>query len=354
MANYKYTLEVLTPLHIGSGQKLYPIEYITDGQYLIRVDMDLFLRSMNDEERERFRNESKRDGFSLASFNRAKALKAEKYKIKIDPSYDFLREVLEFIKEGGKFYIPGSSIKGAIRTALLWKMTIINNTWKNNYEKELREALQKGKKKESFSVDAEQTLLGEPNYSILRILQIGDSDPVEPSEVEVVIVKVFNSSKKFSIFLEVLKQGAKLSGSLKRDDFLLRDDVASTLNLNATDLIKEIANTCNKFSLSHLDKEIEFYKKAKEPTLRREMERIKGTPLSENEFLLHLAWGTGYEAKALGNTIDRGLFNNIRKTLRIGKDPQSFPEYPITRKIIIQNNKPVTVPGWVKISLLKE
>ena len=44
--NWQYHMQVLTPLHIGSGQALLPFEYVTDKnlEQVVRVDIPRFFR----------------------------------------------------------------------------------------------------------------------------------------------------------------------------------------------------------------------------------------------------------------------------------------------------------------------
>jgi len=382
MPNYRYEIEVVTPLHIGSGEKIYPLEYVIEKEF-IRVNMDKLFAdpSFN---REEFINESKKRDFYLGVFDKNNALKYPLYKTTIasDNKDELIKNigtpnalVLNFIKEGKNFYIPGSSLKGAIRTAMLWNFlqkANIRSEFEGSLKKEFRRKKdpKEGRrvKRERFSLSSEETILGRPNYSLLKALHIGDSDYLSPSSISVEVSKVVsktvdgfkwkqlgrdggntdNPRDATPIFFEAVKSGTKINGSIKIDEFLLSEEVATALKLRDITLLKGLVKTCNAFAYHHLEKELIFFKSVGLKQIQDEAERIKKISLTDNEFLLHLAWGSGYEAKALGNTIDKSLFSEIRNEWNLGKRGAEFPK---TRKIVFEDGKPKTAIGWVKIKL---
>lgn len=148
-----FTLQTLSPVHIGSGNVLEPFEYILEGGWFYRVDVDktfaliyekhkdftrqfeLWLKK-SQETLERENDNAKqallREKFNIAEFCRtqlrdfdiADKIKEEGCIYKLPAPYGLQKrkQIGELIRNGrGEIYIPGSSIKGAIRTALLWR-----------------------------------------------------------------------------------------------------------------------------------------------------------------------------------------------------------------------------------------
>ena len=151
--------QCLSPVHIGTGVKLEPFDYIVDGERYIRVDQDAFVRRLTvaqaeeltswvseradrmaalDEQYRRARREEKqqlrgqlselRREFNLLNFadtdqNLDQALKTDKELARYEGvgSPDRNLQVLEQLKDADAGpLIPGSSVKGAIRTALVF------------------------------------------------------------------------------------------------------------------------------------------------------------------------------------------------------------------------------------------
>lgn len=125
-------LKVKSPIHIGSvEQKLTPFEYIHQGQYVYQVSdekLSLFLQQKN--LIDSYVSGVSREGhrFRLLNFfrdNRITLTEADLINISFGRKTRLLgnglQEYRPFIRDGfGKPYIPGTSIKGVIRTAILY------------------------------------------------------------------------------------------------------------------------------------------------------------------------------------------------------------------------------------------
>lgn len=131
----KVKVEILTPLHIGSGEEISPSEYYVDKESggFSRINMDalfhdpLFKGHMN-----RFISEATRQRYIGAIIEHSLLKKYPLYSIPIKgeaKSYILSNQtnVKAFVKTAGRVFIPGSSLKGSILSALMW------HTLKNNY-----------------------------------------------------------------------------------------------------------------------------------------------------------------------------------------------------------------------------
>jgi CRISPR-associated protein Csm5 len=124
---YHYTVTVLTPLHIGSGEAIPDFAY-----HISQSDSPPYFWTLLDL-KEAATEQSRQSGgpdFSvdtIAEFARKHRNLYRKYTLQISPSIarvlrhsDNRRQrIWEQIKLNGKPYLPGSSLKGAIRTAVL-------------------------------------------------------------------------------------------------------------------------------------------------------------------------------------------------------------------------------------------
>ena len=160
-------LEILTPVHIGSGDTSDPLDYVLTTEngvdYFCQIDLDAWLEDYPDQEE----LAEVLDGGNLAGIrkyiadnldvdiygrNRSRILSAEigrKYKQHIadtkSPNQLLIDPALKNPLTGG-LIIPGSSIKGAIRTAVIdwcdihWNLNL-KNTWKHEYTQTLERAL---------------------------------------------------------------------------------------------------------------------------------------------------------------------------------------------------------------------
>ena len=119
-------IEVLSPIHIGSGQEILPIEYIIEGNNFYRIDMEkLFLdKAFNRDKFLRFVEIATKEEKIpyLGNFDGKFIENNQKYRLGISEKINEAHppRIKEFIKTSNKFYIPGSSIKGVVLSALYW------------------------------------------------------------------------------------------------------------------------------------------------------------------------------------------------------------------------------------------
>ncbi|MDI6821568.1 MAG: type III-A CRISPR-associated RAMP protein Csm5 [Actinomycetota bacterium] len=370
--NYRYKLEVLTPLHVGSGEKITPIEYVVK-EKLYRIDMGK-LFAEESFPRNAFITRAK-TGIYLGELFTDWAIlpKVTRYALSIDISHtqDITRpsaEIQEFIKSADRPYIPGSSIKGAMRTAIAWRL-LVKGGLKSRYERAISNSLGRKRRKHFFSQQANRELFGsDPNHDLMRIIQIGDTQPLNMENLEVNLVRILskqdrgygwkvlpqrrtvkNPETATPIFLETLRVGTVTEGSLKIDDWLLGEEIARVLGFKGKEhLLNRVGDACKEFSSAILESELNFYKAIGMRNLIEKVEEILNTSLSPDSFIIDLGWGTGWKAKTVGTSLRDDLLSRIRREFRLGRQGQPFPK---TRKVLFQNGVPSMPCGWVKITL---
>ncbi len=376
---YNCTLTTLTPIHIGSGEKFGKIDYVFHNNFLTIVDIDKLIAQLKNPVA--LSNEIERAGknFSMELFLKSQKINIENVELyTTDCPKAPTGEVIVHIKESSNLpFIPGSSIKGAIRTALLWNVLKEDASICKRVEDAVNQDLQKltndikknpnrqkriieGSKRK-IGKKAEEIVFGEnPNYDLLRALQISDTicagiDNLQISEVNIMsAVSDGYKWKEIIVFLESLKIGTKLEGSLKIDEFLLEDKIAKLLKFNGKqELIRKISEICNYFASEFIENEIKFYNKYKLSQLAAEYERLANLiPPSKEGFLLHFGWGSGWHGMTIGRLLQEDPdfdFKDLRRTFSLGK--RGIDEFPKTRKIVFERNQPKYPLGWVNISL---
>ncbi|MCM8788410.1 MAG: type III-A CRISPR-associated RAMP protein Csm5 [Candidatus Omnitrophica bacterium] len=118
----KFKINVLSPVHIGSGNNISPLEYFIKDLKFMRIDMDSLFKDPA------FRAQSQQF-IEKAVYCRqiSKILPPHLYQrhilysIPIDSSAKNSNpiEVKEYIKSAGRVFIPGSSIKGSILSGVM-------------------------------------------------------------------------------------------------------------------------------------------------------------------------------------------------------------------------------------------
>jgi CRISPR-associated protein Csm5 len=121
----------LTPIHIGDGTEWRPDEYFIEKQELCRFDQQAAMQAMTAVQRNQFATALNGGDLSGAAevlrqagrahvLNRIRLSQASANDLSLAMENPLRREgaVKPFIRSGGAPFIPGSSIKGAFRTAL--------------------------------------------------------------------------------------------------------------------------------------------------------------------------------------------------------------------------------------------
>lgn len=229
-------IEVLSPVHVGTGETAGPLEYLVDGDFRL-VDLShLFARNPT-------RAEAIGQRLAAASPSALHIMRLEelltgeeladpalwRYRIAGDPaSLHALRtasgpnrEVRLAIKRSdGLAYLPGTAIKGALRTALIYAWSAGDSAW-------ARQFLSVRPREGHASIQA--ILFGarrDPTHDVLRAVVVGDTSGVPPGEaLHLVQEQVLSANirangtrgprpdeyKRFQVYLEALRPGTTLS-----------------------------------------------------------------------------------------------------------------------------------------------
>ena len=180
---FQFTLLAMAPIHIGNGEKYTSREFIYENGYFYFPDMGKFYNRMVEKgyhhKFERFLQETKPNARNnrLISFledNRISDRNFGGYRIietKLETNNNYLRggalnQVSKFIRDPfGNPYIPGSSLKGAIRTILM----NTNPDWNN------KNVLQC--KKENKSLIPWGAKKGQDYDDLFNAIRVSDSKP---------------------------------------------------------------------------------------------------------------------------------------------------------------------------------
>ncbi len=354
----KLILETISPIHIGSGETYSSAEFFSMGNTIHRMDINKIYSLLSEKEREVFVDYLEDQNFRLDNFFRGKNLSIAESKLySLEKKGQIPREIKEHIKTGMKGYLPGSSLKGAIKTAVLnafmdkKKIEKIGEIFDNRDVRRRNWEIQKFVE-DIFSSGGKQS-----SYSdLMRFVQISDFLPVNRLCVsEVKSLEVDDSINRWywyqrngrivQTFLETIGTGEKLEGEIH---FTYNDDVHSSLGLkgNAEILnMEEIKYFIYNFSAELIKYEISFSKKYSINFLLDFYRKLIKLNTPESP-VIKLGHGVGYLGTTVGMEIkkqDHEIFEQVRKSLR-GRSYEF--EYPKTRKIAIEENIPM---GWCKI-----
>lgn len=311
---------------------------------------------------------------------------------------DRITDLRPMIRNGmGQLYIPGSSIKGAIRTAIAYYLLKHGDRYNvpktqkvSEIEKVLRNKLGTLNKYQQKSADddlfmntlfSEYTLLyqgkryngSSQNTDFLRALSVSDCEPLIEGKITTkkgqsipinlpVVAEIIVSSRfpdylakyKASLYVEMVRN-VQTTFTLTLDTEMLswfQHKQGMKLPFQNLD---ELIKICQEFSQEQWDYEHDYWNDIKNNP------RATGRNLDFNSirqfyepeqcpFNMRLGWGSGMTGTTVDLLFDDELRADIRDTCGL-KAPQF--EAPKSRRTVVNPNGEIKfVPGWVKFKTL--
>lgn len=365
---YDLELSLLTPLHIGNGDTLtLGFDYAVHDKRTWIIDQEGFadyVLTVGDGRFERM----------VQGVPPAKLLQPEdfhnsrlfRYVLPGLPHRgDTGVEILTHIKNVyDQPYIPGSSLKGALRTAVFRQAF-----------QEAGQPLQPrhlGRSRSWAARDLEQDLLTtatrrgqSPNFDLLRALQVTDSSPAATDKQPLFLAKarVFGQDKVGApINAECLRADTTLQATLTIDDYLFEDKQAS-LKLQFGSRRRWLTNLAahiNEQTRQRVIQEIAFYQQRREPGRAGNFyEQLQGLieQMPANRFLIQVGWGGGWDSKTLAYLLPPITRDNVVIEYRLARNYFKAGEtpFPRTRRAIGRGSEeqiqPVLPLGWILVEM---
>jgi len=232
-----------------------------------------------------------------------------------------------FIKDSqDRPYIPGSSLKGALRTALAW------TGWDEVKPKLDRSAI--GNSKSWAGQPLEKKLFGpDPNHDLLRALHVADLfGPQEAGEgLLIVNAQVLTPRNAQSpIELETLPGDITFKGSITIDEALFGDMAEKELHFrNRRHWLGELTARAQAHSRARIAELLEWFEKADQAyaAVAKFYRQLNGAELGSGQALVQLGWGSGWDGKTFWTHIqkDAALFERLVEDFRMHKAGRDSP-----------------------------
>lgn len=278
--NYKLKLNVLTPLYIGAGKEK---DWVKGFDFIV-LDENLYIFNQNKLFNYLNNKELLEEYVKIISKKQYKYYEIEKFFREhignnlediAEATYNncsvTTSEIKSFIRDGmGNAYIPGSSIKGAIRSVLFNKLynahkNHIKNNDKNEYIKLALGDFDKSimryiRPYDVYEIDNFLSILD------VKLYNVKDKDNKSPSQTKKIGITVeclypFDDIKPFNFqlniaepFLEIIQNKYKANSSVP----IYNDDVFKN---SKEQTIHQLFNIINEYTYNHIQKEIEFFTK---------------------------------------------------------------------------------------------
>jgi CRISPR-associated protein Csm5 len=363
MSVYEVVLRTLTPIHIGDGDELrQDFDFVVHGGHTYRLDEDAVLQAKQTELKVGAGGHypppgkllSERDFTNPALFRYV--LRGSPRSKKVDA------RIKTFIKDVHDLpYIPGSSLKGALRTALAW------TGWDEVNPKLERSAI--GRSKSWAAQPLERQLFGrDPNHDLLRVLHVSDlAGPQVPGEgLALVNAQVLTLKSAGSpIELEALTGNRQLTGSLTIDETLFAAWAEGELHFSdRRQWLEELAARAQAHSLRRITELLQWFERADNASsIAGFYRQLAGLQLPPNQALLQLGWGSGWDGKTFWTHLlkEKQLFEQLVSDFRMHKAAPGSPPrkigdpFPRSKRAVMVVKDGIARPaapfGWVLIEL---
>lgn len=362
---YEARVMTLSPLHIGTGRELLlQYDYALHGKQTWRLNEDQVLQPhYSDDPEQVARLAQTAPARLLTPGDFVPGSTFFRYVVNGQPRArepgSVLREQIKSVQDCP--YLPGSSLKGALRTVLAWQ------GWQSLGLTPKQDKLDRRAK---FAArEYEREIFGpDPNHDLLRALQVGDSAAVAPDCLMLANVKVLTSRGEGSpIEVEAVKAETRFRLPVKVDLRLFSEWARRRQGFHlggAREWLEDLVAIARAHAAERIKAQQAWYEH------RPGSERVAGfyrdlatVTLGEGQFLLQLGWGGGWDSKTLGTrlTADESFMEGIITQYRMAKGQhQRGDAFPKSRRAVMRvthdasgqvRETPAVPMGWVLVEL---
>jgi len=362
--NYRLRITVLSPLHIGSGDVLLRgYDFVTTADRTWVLDQEAILAAEYDAQAGRidWRRLGRPPGELVDEARLRPGSPLVRYSLAGTTTVDQVREQ---VKDAlGRCYLPGSSLKGALRSAL-FSHAVRSGHFRPDLDR-------LNKSREWAGQPWEREVFGrDPNHDLLRALHIADSAPLpaEPSPLMLLHAQVFAAGPPGSpIVAEAVRPDTVFETTMRLDEYLFSPHAARLGLADRRDWLERLPQIVNDYSRARIQLERNFLAGRRElAEAARFYQELAARPLPPGAFLLQMSWGAGWTGKSVGPWLPPEMQQEIRRRYRLGRPPRSRSDwqpdlsrpFPKTRRLRsrrVQGQVVADVPlGWVRVEMRPE
>ena len=378
----RYRLTCLTPLLVGDGRRLSPIDYMVWKDQVNVLDQQRIFRLLAKGPRlEGYLAQLKKaetlDFASWGGFAQNFADRRVPFEHPSSTAYwQKARAESLFIPtfcsgpEGR--YLPGSALKGALRTGMLFAR------WASGGPARLPEG---DRIPWHFGEAAEEHALGGGGSNVMRAVAVADSAPVSTSAMKLYLLRVstlvargpgrYELGWKLAprgaapgnqpgdsapLFAEMAAPGTMFEGRWRENAFLAQPEIFRALRWREPVTGQRILSAANQYAARLLAIQKQYAVWAGLPLLEQSVERLEAR-LAEaqsagNACLLAMGWGSGLLAKTGWLETDTEAYRRVLQQVPLyNRALATGLPFPKTRRIVFLNNQPAALPGWAVLEV---
>jgi CRISPR-associated protein Csm5 len=377
----KYKVTALTPLLVGDGRELSPIDYMVWKDQVNVLDQTRIFKLLSRGPRlesylVQLRKATKLDFASWGGFAQNFSQRRIPFETadataiwnSAPPEALFIPT---FAANYRGAYLPGSALKGALRSGLIF------SRWSLSTMERAAAAMEGDRLPRRVSDSAEASA----QASQMRVLAVADSEPVPTSAFKVYVsrtasldfrqagdpqlvwkvagrgsVAAQRVNEATPVFAEMAVPGTEFTGRCDERTFFEQPELARSLGWRGTPQIEAIVTAANQFAASQLEMQGRYAQATGlagfKETIAHLQSELQAAHTGSLSCLLCLGWGGGFLSKACFHDTDSEAYRKILRSVpSLGRAIRDKIPFPKTRRLIFAGGKPASVPGWVRLHL---
>ena len=381
----RYRLTCLTPLLVGDGGRLSAIDYMVWKDQVNVLDQNRIFKLLSKGPRldgylAQLKKATKLDfaswgGFAQNFADRRIPFEHAAYSNYWNRAMGESLNIPTFASGASGPYLPGSAIKGVLRTGMLFARL------KDGTLRDIAGRIHPERPWRRPAEAAEEQLIGTGGNSRTRLFGAADSTPVDRSRFKIYLLRVatlvsrgrdeltlgWKQSARGAAdgrrpedgaptFAEMSAPGSTFEGTWRENRFfdepetrrllgwrepIERAQVFDAANQYATGLLALHKNYAALTGLQLLSKTID------------ELEASLAEARTTGACLISIGWGAGLIGKSAWLDTSSPDYRQILKSISVYNSPlASGLPFPKTRRVVFLNDQPASLPGWAKLEIL--
>jgi CRISPR-associated protein Csm5 len=379
----RYRLTCLTPLLVGDGRKLSPIDYMVWKDQVNVLDQWRIFRLLAKGPRldgylSQLKRADKLDfaswgGFAQNFADRRIPFESPAYSAYWNRASGESLHIPTFATGASGPYVPGTAIKGALRTGMVFA------NWKSGMLNEVAARMQGERVPRRLAEGPEEQALGSAGASRMRLIGVADSAPVSSAQFKVYLLRVSTLQARGGayalgwkqsprgavegsrpddstpVFAEMAPPGSIFEGAWQEKAFFTQPEIRRVLRWQESFDRARIFEAANDYAARLLATQKQYAAWTGLDLLGRQIDDLEkrlAEARQAGNCLLSIGWGGGLLSKSAWlDTSDPAYRQILQQVSLYGKAVSSNLPFPKTRRIVFLNNKPASLPGWALLEV---
>jgi CRISPR-associated protein Csm5 len=378
----RYRLTCVTPLLVGDGRKLSPIDYMVWKDHVNVLDqwrifrllakgprLEGYLTQLKTSERLDFASWG---GFAQNFAGRRIPFENAAYSAYWNRAAGDTLHIPTFAAGASGPYIPGTAIKGALRTGMVFAH------WRDGMLQDVLGRVKGERLPRRPAESVEEQALGPAGSNRMRFVSAGDSTPIANSQFKIYLLRTSTLQPRGGnfalgwksqrgtvdgarpedstpVFAEMANPGTSFEGDWDEKTFFLQPEVRRSVRWPEVFNRAKIFEAVNVYAAGLLALQRQYASWAGMGLLDKnldELEQRLAAARQKGACLLSLGWGAGLPAKSAWLDTTNSDYRQILEQFGFyNRALATNLPFPKTRRIVFLDNRPATLPGWAELAI---